>query len=127
MFLAILVFVAGRDTRTYVDGYPIGARRCTDPEAKGWLNAAGRPWCDTFANFARQSLDAAAPGHAQVSAVEFYDPDFGQILATRSGGSDLIAVLRLQDGGVRSFYVGCGIGAANDRCFVDPDYAKRRT
>lgn len=123
----LLLLVAGCNGQTFVDGYPIGERRCSDAETAEWLNVHGRSWCDTFKNFARQSLDMVAPEHAQVVTVDVYNPGYGEILALRSGGSDLVVVLRLADDSVRSFYVGCGMGADNERCFFDPDYAKRRT
>lgn len=57
--------------------------------------------------------------------IEAYVPDYrtadGQrLLMTRSGGSDLIIVMRLEDGSVRAAYVACGAGVEPDLCFLGP-------
>ena len=81
-------------------------------------DVSGDRWCDTFTNFARQTLDAADPGHAEVLGVDAYSPMASGVLSLRSGGTDLILALRLADDSIRAFYIGCGVGADNKRCFV---------
>jgi hypothetical protein len=125
--LLLVFLVATWDRRTFIDGYPIGAVACADPESKAALNVNGHPWCGTFTAFALRSLDEAVPGHAVVVGLDLYRPDYPGVWVTRSGGLDLVAVLRFADNTVRSFYIGCGVGLDNERCFADPEYAKRAT
>jgi hypothetical protein len=109
VLLAVLSLAAvGCQTRTIVDGLPIGQR--TEGDSR-------------FEAFAVATLDDLVPGHAPVEGVEMYTPDFrtpdgSVILVTRSGGHDLVVVLRLADGVVRAFYIGCGVGLDTERCFL---------
>jgi hypothetical protein len=98
-------------TPAVVDGYPLGSpAACADGCPR--FNAAASAW-----------LDTAAPGHAAIDRIELFVPDYrdsagNQILTTRSGGTDYIAVLHLADGTVRAIQVGCGIGIDPERCFT---------
>ena len=108
--LMLAVVSACSFPQTFVDGYPIGERVEAD---------------DQFTDFAIAVLDDQRPGHVEVASTELYTPDIrsadGQrVLYQRSGGHDRIVVLRLTDGSVRAFYVGCGVGAQPDRCFWRP-------
>jgi hypothetical protein len=109
--LAVLSLAAvGCETRTIVDGLPIGQR--TEGDSR-------------FEAFALATLDDVAPGHAPVESVEMYVPDFrtpdgSAVIANRSGGHDLIVLLHLADGSVRAFYIGCGVGLDTERCFLGP-------
>ena len=111
--MGALLLVGACGGRTYVDGYPIGDRDCADAAATNWL-------CDGLTAFGTATLDASTPGHAPVSAIEVYRPDFrtadgGHILHTRgSAGGDAIVVFRLEDASVRAFYVGCVAGPWGD-------------
>jgi hypothetical protein len=113
LVVVAILFVANRT----IDGHPVGAQVCRDPEEMG-RDVSGERWCDTFTNFARQTLDEADPGHAEILGVDAFEPKVGVLL--RSGGTDLILALRLADNRVRAFYIGCGVGADNKRCFVGP-------
>lgn len=116
MVLLVVAAVLLIGNRT-IDGYPIGPQVCRDPEEMG-RDVSDDRWCDTFTNFARKTLDEADPGHAEVLGVDAYSPRVG--VSLRSGGTDLIIALRLADNSVRAFYIGCGVGLDNKRCFVGP-------
>jgi hypothetical protein len=104
----------GVPPQTFIEGLPVGESvACGDED------------CRRFSDFALADLDMREPDHAPVVAIEVYVPDYrtadGQrLLLTRSGGSDLIVVLRLEDGSVRAAYVGCGAGVEPDHCFLGP-------
>ena len=98
-------------TPTVVDGYPLGREAPCDHG------------CPRFTAAASAWLDAAAPGHAAIDHIELFVPDYrdsagNQILTTRSGGTDYIAVVHLAEGSVRAIQVGCGVGIDPDRCFT---------
>lgn len=110
--LGIIACQSGLPAPTFVDGWPIGE-----------TVACGVRDCGPFFDFAVADLDTSEPDHAPIVAIEAYVPDFrtwdGQrLLLTRSGGSDLIIVLRLEDGSVRAAFVGCGVGVEPFRCFM---------
>ncbi len=112
--LGIIACHAGFPPQTFIDGLPVG-----DAVACGVEN------CARFSDFALADLDSSEPDHAPVVAIEAYTPDYrtadGQrLLLARSGGYDLIIVLRLEDGSVRAAHVGCGVGVEPDRCFLGP-------
>jgi hypothetical protein len=98
-------------TPTVVDGYPLGQRAdCADGCPR--FNAAASAW-----------LDSAVPGHAAIADLELFVPDYrdsagNQILISRSGGTDYVAVIHLTDGLIRAIQVGCGVGVDPDRCFT---------
>jgi len=100
-----------RATPTFVDGYPLGAgANCAES-------------CPRFMAAASAWLDTAAPGHAAIDRIELFVPDYryaevNQILVTRSGGTDYIAVIHLGDGSTRAIQVGCGVGVDPERCFT---------
>jgi hypothetical protein len=114
LVLGIVACQAGVPPQTFIDGLPVGESvACGDED------------CGRFSDFALADLDTREPDHAPVVAIEAYVPDYrtadGQrLLLTRSGGSDLIIVLRLEDGSVQAAYVGCGAGVEPDRCFLGP-------
>jgi hypothetical protein len=112
--LGVIACQAGIPPQTFIDGLPVGDRAT-------WGVREG----DRFSAVALADLDSSEPDHAPVVAIEAYVPDYrmpdGQrLLLTRSGGYDLIIVLRLEDGSVRAVYVGCGAGVEPDLCFVGP-------
>ncbi len=112
--LGIIACQEGIPPQTFIDGLPVGDRAT-------WGVREG----DRFSEVALAELDSREPNHAPVVAIEPYVPDYrtadGQrLLLTRSGGYDLVIVLRLEDGSVRAVYVGCGAGVEPDRCFVGP-------
>ncbi len=115
-----LLLVGACGGRSYVDGYPIGDRQCTDAVVGDWL-------CDGLTAFGTATLDERAPGHAPVSSIEVYRPDFrtadgGHILHTRgTAGGDAIVVIRLADATVRAFYVSCIAGPWGDGGAPPPD------
>lgn len=86
-----------------IDGLQVGRRADAD---------------ERFVTFASARLDEAEPGHAEIAAVEAYEPHPPR--GPRSGGRDLVIVFRLVDGSVRALHVGCGVGVEVDRCFVGP-------
>jgi hypothetical protein len=101
-------------SQRFIDGLPIGEPAACSVEE-----------CRRFFDFALVELDSREPNHAPVVAIEAYVPDYrtadGQrLLLTRSGGYDLIVVLRLEDGSAQAVYVGCGAGVEPDLCFVGP-------
>jgi hypothetical protein len=112
--LGVVACQAGIPPQSFIDGLPVGESvACGDED------------CRRFSDFALADLDSSEPDHPPVVAIEAYVPDYrmpdGQrLLLTRSGGYDLIIVLRLEDGSVRAAYVGCGAGVEPDRCFLGP-------
>jgi hypothetical protein len=111
--LGVVACQAGIPPQSFIDGLPVG-------ESVAWDNVHGGY---RFSDFALADLDSREPDHAPVVAIEAYIPDYrmadGQrLLLVRSGGNDLIVVLRLEDGSVRAIHVGCGAGVEPDRCFV---------
>jgi hypothetical protein len=112
--LGVVACQAGIPPQSFIDGLPVGESV-----------ACGVEDCRRFSDFALADLDSSEPDHPPVVAIEAYVPDYrtadGQrLLLTRSGGYDLIIVLRLEDGSVRAAYVGCGAGVEPDRCFLGP-------
>lgn len=93
---------------TVVDGQQVGQRADAD---------------ERFVKFAVDTLDDTEPGHAEIVAVEAYEPHPPR--GPRSGGRDLVIVLRIADGSVRALYVGCGVGVEVDRCFLGPQDSMR--
>ena len=112
LLVAALVALSGLACtgQIFLDGLPIGEEVVGDAR---------------FEAFALHALDDQAPGHARVTSVEMFVPDYRSadgsvILTVRSGGSDLIVVVGLADGTRRAFYVGCGVGLDRERCFLGP-------
>lgn len=107
--VALLSIVMACGGRTYVDGFPIGERMCSDAQTAKWL-------CDGLTDFAASTFDQFAPGHPPVVSVETYRPDYrgsdGQTILHRRGtaGGEAIVVFRLAGDSVRAFYVGCIAG-----------------
>lgn len=103
-------------TPTIVDGYPLGTRPgCPDG-------------CPRFIAAASAWLETAVPSHAPVDQIELFVPAYrdsagNTILMNRSGGTDYVAVIHLEDGKVRAIQVGCGVGVDPDRCFTTPPIA----
>lgn len=102
-------------TQTFVGGLPIGQRVCVDA-------ASG---CNRFEDFARQTLDEQVPGHPDVLSVDIYAPDVRsesgeRMMVSRSGGSDLVVVLRLADESAHAYWVQCGRGIDSDWCGLGP-------
>jgi hypothetical protein len=97
-------------THTVIEGFPLGApAACSDS-------------CQRFSEAAAAWLDRVAPGHALVSRIELFEPDYRDangnlLLTTRSGGRDYIAVIHLADGSARAIEVGCGMGIHPEMCF----------
>lgn len=118
--VALLLLMAACAGRTYVDGFPIAERMCSEAAAADWL-------CDGLTGFARSKLDEAEPGHAEVTSVETYRPDYrgsgGEtILHTRgTAGGDAIVVFRLADDRAQAFYVGCIAGPWGEADSPPPD------
>jgi hypothetical protein len=116
--VALLVLLTACGGRTYVDGLPIGERVCS--EAPDWL-------CDGFTDFAASTLDTTAPGHAPVTSVEAYRPDYRgpngkPVLHNRgTAGGEAIVVFRLADDTVRALYVGCIAGPWGGAVSPPPD------
>jgi hypothetical protein len=111
--LGVIACQAGIPPQSFIDGLPVGDAVAWDDVYEGYR----------FSDFALADLDSSEPNHAPVGAIEAYVPDYrmadGQrLLLTRSGGNDLIIVMRLEDGSVRAIHVGCGAGVEPDRCFV---------
>jgi hypothetical protein len=95
-----------------VDGYPFGGP--ADCKASG-------SQCALYVAEAERWLDSIVPGHAAVSDVEAYLPDYrnaegSQLIADGSGGRSLIMVLTLADGSIRAVQVQCGIGVQPELC-----------
>ncbi len=122
--LGVVACQAGIPPQTFIDGLPVGDRATwgvRDGDRATWGVRDG----DRFSEVALADLDSSEPDHPPVVAIEAYTPDYrtadGQrLLLVRSGGNDLIVVLRLEDGSVRAVYVGCGAGVEPDRCFLGP-------
>jgi hypothetical protein len=118
--VALLLLVTACGGRTYVDGFPIGERMCSDARAVDWL-------CDGLTGFAASTLEETAPGHELVASVETYRPDYrasdgGTILHTRgTAGGEAIVVFRLAGDTVRAFYVGCIAGPWGEAESPAPD------
>ena len=116
--LAALGLIASRlVSGDRIDGYQVGAQRCDRGDEMG-TDVHGHRWCDTFTKFGRQTLDAEAPGHPEVVSVAAYNRT--DVIPIRSGGTNLVVALHLADQSVRAFYIGCGVGLDNDRCFLVP-------
>ena len=118
--MALLAVVTACGGRTYVDGFPIAERMCSDGQAVDWL-------CQGLTGFGAATLDAAEPDHAAVASVELYRPDYrtsdgGKILHTRgTAGGEAIVAFRLADDTVRAFYVGCIAGPWGEAPSPPPD------
>ncbi len=118
--VAVLLLLMACGGRTYVAGFPIGERMCSDAQAVDWF-------CEGLTGFAVSTLDESAPGHAAVASIETYRPDYrtsdgGRILHTRgTAGGEAIVVLRLADDTVRSFYVGCIAGPWGEAASPPPE------
>ena len=118
--VALLALVSACGGRTYLDGFPVGERMCSDVQAVDWL-------CEGLTAFGVSALDEAEPGHAPVASVELYRPDYrtsdgGKILHTRgTAGGEAIVALRLADDTVRAFYVGCIAGPWGQAPSPPPD------
>lgn len=108
--LAALAIVGCAGQR-FIDGIPVGDVVPNNPQ---------------FIEFAIATLAAEDPGHADVSGVAMYQPDYrmpdgSQILWTRSGDmGNYVVALHLTDGRVRAFFVMCGAGLDTKRCFLGP-------
>jgi hypothetical protein len=102
LILALGAVVSLAGCVSVIDGQPVGRRLEAD---------------ERFSTFAIDTLDRTMPGHAEVVAVELYEPSPRPL--HRSGGYDAIVVLRMADDTVRALYVGCGVGVT-DRCFLGP-------
>jgi hypothetical protein len=109
--LAAAVLFAVACAQSSIAGYAVGERRCDGGLP---IDASETQTCDQFTAYARTRLDATAPSHAPVVAVEVYqDP----VLATLGGyGVRAIVVVRLADDGVHAYHVQCGVGLDREMC-----------
>ena len=106
-----LVIAGGCGGQTLIGGLPVGDPVPNDAQ---------------FVDFAIATLDDEHPGHAPVSQVAMYRPDFrtpdgSQILWNRSGDmGDYVVALQLSDSSVHAYFVMCGAGLDTKRCFLGP-------
>lgn len=107
----LTIVVAGCVGQRFIDGIPVGAGVDYDP---------------MFVDFAIATLDDEDPGHAPVDGAEMFladyrTPDGSKLLWTRSGGNgEYVVALHLSDDTVRAYFVWCGAGLDQTRCFLAP-------
>ncbi len=112
--------------RTYIEGYPVGARTCVGAASIGdQLTDAA---CEGLATYAGGLLEA---GHAAIASVDTFEADYRSASGERivrsygTAHANGIVVIRLDDQTTHAFFVGCiwgpsgGETSASAHCALD--------